>query len=370
MNLAQDGQFIPITLQRAKAHAANPAAHPDDAALLVAYLGQELVGFFGILPITLKRENSQDVVYWFSTWRVQPQLRGKSVGSLLMKEALSLGLDFMIVGSGPARKVCRRFGFLEREPLVYYQLDLTGMSRLNPAVWLSRLLRRLLKPFKVQVGLENKSTRGVAKVLSPFTRPFFTWLLERRLCSLLETFHIAETAAVRMETDAQLASLAPVQFYRGAEIVNWMRQYPWVVEPGQSPTERMDFYFSDVRQRFRTIALEFSSAQNEYLGYVVCQISTIRGRLELKILDVALEPGVDRTCLLALALRYARQFNVERIDLPAEAVGDLQKSRLGKLLLERRERIYQCYPKAKDSPLALAWESIHFQYSDGDMPFS
>jgi GNAT superfamily N-acetyltransferase len=205
---ARPGQFIPITWQRAAAHAANPAASPQDVALLVAYQGEaddpdRIVGFFGILPIFLKLGDELEVVHWFSTWRVKPDLRGKSLGSALMKEALSLGLDVVIVGSGPARKVCRRFGFWEREPLEYARLDLSGMTRLNPGTWVSRLLRRLLRPFKVKMNPDNAFSRATARLLAPLTRPVFTWLLERSLRDDLKAYRWEEVNAVQPETAAQ-----------------------------------------------------------------------------------------------------------------------------------------------------------------------
>ena len=43
---------------------------------------------------------------------------------------------------------------------------------------------------------------------------------------------------------------------------------------------------------------------------------------------------------------------------------------LRKLLLHSKARIYQCMPKADDSPLAQAWEDLVFKLVDGDMAFS
>jgi hypothetical protein len=220
------------------------------------------------------------------------------------------------------------------------------------------------------VDPDNAFSRATARLLAPLTRPAFTWLLERRLQDDLKVYHWAEVQKVQPETAGQRASLAPVQFYRGAQVVNWMLSHPWVVEPGQSPTEGMDYYFSDVRQHFRNLAVELYSVENHYLGYVVFQISTLRSRLELKTLDVYLEPSVDRNTLAALAVHYASKLRADRIDLPMEAVVDLQKLKTGRLLLEKRYRIYQCYPKKEDSPLALAWNELRFEYSDGDMAFS
>ena len=120
---AAPGDFIPITIQRAEAQASNPYAAPEDVALLVAYNGEELVGYFGILPIMLQHRDDTSKVHWFTTWMVNPKLRGAGVGSALMQAALDLDKDFMIVGSKPARRVCRKFGFFDFEPLEYAVVD-------------------------------------------------------------------------------------------------------------------------------------------------------------------------------------------------------------------------------------------------------
>jgi hypothetical protein len=370
IDTAVEGQFIPITLQRAEAHAHNPFADPQDVALLVATQGGQVVGFFGIMPICLKLDQQYHKVRWFSTWRVTPNLRGKSLGSLLMKEALALQEDFMIVGAGPARKVCRRFGFWEHSPLVYYQLDLTGMGKLNPAVWIMRILRRLLRPLKVRLPIENRFTRATASLLSPVMRRLFTGLVNRSQRHKKDFYQAQEVEFVRPETPVQLANLAAVQFWRGAEVVNWMLRYPWVLAPRQSPTERMDFYFSDVRKTFKNVAVELASPGNEYQGYVVFQITSSQNRIEVKTLDVSLAASADQGFILPLTLRYARQYHASLISLPEAAVEDFRKTHLGKMLLLRRERIYQCMPRSQDSPLAQAWERITFTFSDGDMPFS
>ena len=52
---SREGQFVPISMQRALAHANNPFAAKDDIALLVAIdSSEEVVGYFGILPLLLR----------------------------------------------------------------------------------------------------------------------------------------------------------------------------------------------------------------------------------------------------------------------------------------------------------------------------
>jgi len=112
INDSESGQFVPITLQRAVAHANNPIASGDDVGLLAAVDGDgDVVGYFGILPILLRVGEDTYKTHWFTTWSVSSKVRGMGVGSRLMAEALSLNLDFLIVGSIHARRVCQKFGF-------------------------------------------------------------------------------------------------------------------------------------------------------------------------------------------------------------------------------------------------------------------
>jgi len=298
-------------------------------------------------------------------------LRGKSIGSLLMKEALSIGKDYLIVGSSSARKVCQRFGFLEREPLEFCYLDVSGMERLNPATWVFRFLRKVLKPLKVKVNVDNRITQGFSRFLSPFTLRLFLYWLWKAHRDILKDINVQEVSQVQPETPEQLAALSPVVLYRGAEIVNWMLKYPWVMETGQSTTEKMDYFFTDVRDYYRNIALELSAGSNqEYLGYVILSASAQQKRMALKVLDTSFRNNIDERYVLPLVLRYARELNTGTIDLSTHQAEMIHNRFLSRILVHRKKRIYQCYPANSASPLALAWNKIEFQYCDGDMAFS
>lgn len=368
---ARPGQFIPITLQRAVAHAHNPLVDEDDVGLLVAFHGEECVGFFGIMPVLIKNGDEYSKVSWFTTWRVSPTLRGKSIGSLLMKEALSIGKDYLIVGSSSARKVCQRFGFLEKEPLGYCYLDVSGMERLNPGTWVFRLSRKVLKPLRVKVSVENRLTRGFSRLLSPLTLRLFRYWLWRAQRHMLDECSVHEVSQVQPETPQQLAALSPVVLYRGAKIVNWMLKYPWVLETGQSRTEKMDYFFTDVRDVYRNIALEVSAGpEKEFRGYVVLSVSTSEKKTALKVLDTSFKDRADERYVLPLVIRYARDLNAQMIDLSTQQAEAIQSRFLSRVLLHRKKRIYQCFPAGPDSPLARAWPELEFHYCDGDMAFS
>jgi GNAT superfamily N-acetyltransferase len=371
ISASAEGQFVPISMQRAVAHAHNPYAAKTDIALLVAIdTDEEVVGYFGILPLLLRNGEDYHKVHWFTTWNVSAKVRGRGVGAQLMAEALTLNHDFLIVGSVHARRVCRKYGFWERDPLIYYWLDPSGMAQLNPLVWMRRGYRKFLRLLQIKKPVEITSplAESLTNRVAPLARDFFSSRLEKLESELSEGFRFQEVKQIHAEP-AIPPHRPKVELHRGVDAVNWMLQYPWVVAGGQSATENMDYYFSDARAMYRQIAVEVYDSADKYLGFVVFSVSQQGQKTVLKTRDFRFaQPSYDRS-VLALALRYGREYNVATIEFSAECARHL-KGNLRKLLLQPKERIYQCMPKSDDSPLAQLWEEIEFHLWDGDMAFS
>jgi len=370
---AHPGQFVPITLQRARAHAHNPYADPDDVALLAAFDEEgDVVGYFGIMPMRLRMGDDLYKTHWFTTWSVSPKVRGRGVGAELMREALSLKLDFLIVGSVHARRVCKKYGFWEREPLHYYWVDPSGMGNLNPLTWALRLLRKSAHLLKInkEIRVVNPATRKLATALSPLTRRLFYPLLARKLKPVLDRSLYNEVTQVRSELPQTLVPPG-AELHRGLEAVNWMLSYPWVLETGQSPTEQLDYYFSDTRPLHSFIALELYDPNGEiYNGYVVFSVSQKGKEVALKILDYRVSVVSQYTIILALAVHFGKKFQVDILEIPDEVAETLKGSLLGRIILLPKRRIYQCFPKSEESPLAGAWADLELHLYDGDMAFS
>jgi hypothetical protein len=368
---SSEGQFVPISMQRAEAHAHNPYASKDDIGLLVAIdSDEEVVGYFGILPLLLRAGKDYHKVHWFTTWNVSAKVRGRGVGGDLMAEALTLGLDFLIVGSVHARRVCRKYGFWEREPLIYYWLDPSGMSQLNPIVWLRRGYRKSLRLLGIKKPVEITSplSKALAKAAAPLTRGIFSSHLAQLENDLSSGFRFQEVDQIHAEP-AIPPHRPEVELHRGMDVVNWMLAYPWVTESGSSVTEKMDYYFSDARTMYRQIAVEVYDSNGHYLGFVVFSVSQQGEKTLVKTRDFHFEQPSFERAVLALALRYGRIHNAVTIEFPAEIAAHYP-GKLRKVLLQPKERIYQCMPKSDDSPLAQLWDQISFQLWDGDMAFS
>jgi hypothetical protein len=368
---SREGQFIPITMQRALAHANNPYSAKDDVALLVAIdSDDEVVGYFGILPLLLREGKNFHKVHWFTTWNVSAKVRGRGIGGALMAEALSLKHDFLIVGSVHARRVCREYGFWERDPLIYYWLDPSGMTQLNPVVWMRRGCRKILRLFRIKKNIEisSPSARALAKAAAPITRNIFSPRLTRIEAELSTGFQFREVSTIH--ADPKIPPHRPdVELHRNVDAVNWMLTYPWVVESGLSVTESMDYYFSDTRGMYQQIAVEVYDMSDDYIGFAVFSASQQGEKTVLKTRDFRFEQPSYERAALALALRYARKFDADTIEIPSEIARYIPR-KLRKILLQPKERIYQCMPKSDDSPLAILWQEISFHLWDGDMAFS
>ena len=368
---SSQGQFVPISMQRAEAHAHNPYAAKDDVALLVAFdSDDEVVGYFGILPLLMREGKNYHKVHWFTTWNVSAKVRGRGLGSDLMAEALKLGHDFLIVGSVHARKVCQKYGFWEREPLVYIWLDPSGMSQLNPLVWIRRGVRKFFRLVRVkkQVAITSPLTEALAKAAAPLTQRIFASRLQRLETKLSTGYRFQEVKQIHAEP-AVSPHRPQVELHRGVDAVNWMLAYPWVLESGQSVTENMDYYFSDTRSMYRQIAVEVYDAADHYLGFAVFSVSQQGEKTVLKTRDFRFAQRSYKRALLALALHYGRTYGAATIEFPAEIAVHMPGG-LRKVLLQPKERIYQCMPKFVDSPLARLWFDISFHLWDGDMAFS
>jgi len=235
---SRKGQFVPITMQRAIAHANNPYAAKNDVGLLVAIdSDDEVVGYFGILPLLLRNGDECFKANWFTTWSVSSKVRGRGVGAQLMAEALSLKLDYLIVGSVHARRVCQKYGFWERQPLSYYWLDTTGMGHLNPLVWLRRGYRKLLHLLRInrEVKLKTPFIDRLDSWIGPVLKRLFYALITGPQTKVLADIRFEEVDQIQREP-ATRPHRPQVELHRGVDAVNWMLRYPWVVETGQSIT--------------------------------------------------------------------------------------------------------------------------------------
>jgi hypothetical protein len=155
-------------------------------------------------------------------------------------------------------------------------------------------------------------------------------------------------------------------FYRDAKVVNWMLSQPWVLPPGQSPTEEMDYYFADTRVGFEYIPYEVF-IDGEYKGFIVMQFSNNGKEKRLKVLDVDLP---EIAWIFPIALKIGTDYKVDFYEMNYDYSFALNDTFWGRMLIDFRKRIYQYYAASEDSPLIKFGEAIYFDLTDGDFSFT
>ncbi len=368
---APAGSYVPISKARAYAQLHNPFADPDDLGLLLAWQGQRVVGYFGVLRVMLAHQGALHKVLWFTTWSAHPSMLGQGVGSGLMANALELPQDYAIVGSAPARHVSAKFGLQEVARLDYARIDFRLLGRYNPVGLFLRVLRKLFHLFGFKLKIE-----GWQKAFERLFEALFGWLVKPLLRAWALAPYRRDLDGMHIESVEQVTPPAPeapdprrTYFYRDSRVVNWMLAHPWLVPSGSSPTEAMDYGFTDARPFFEQIAWQLSDSAGANLGYIVFQFSPIDGVRMLKLLDHHLV-GVAEGRQLALALKLAHELRADVIEGAMALAALRERGGLGRLLVELRQRICQVYAHAADSPMARAKDSLEQSYVDGDTAFA
>jgi GNAT superfamily N-acetyltransferase len=333
--------ILPISSQRVLAHTHNPCARPDDIVLLVAFIGNDCIGYHGLLPGLLKHDNNVSRVFWATTFYVSEAHRGQGIGKLLIEKIKSLNVDF--VGAGPNRaseKTYLRSGLKTLGPIVFYQLQIKKGAGF-------KFFHRILKSFLYRRWLHSQVGN-------------------------FQEFRYNRVDQINRELKSIKASArdAPA-FYRDIEMVNWMLKYPWVLSRDTVEVRKENYHFSRVCDIFKYIALEiYSQRDNALKGFLVLSVSHKKGKTTIKILDYYLKDLSDLKIISSLSLKLAAHHLADRIDIPSEFQNYFQNKFLHKHLLKKKKRSYVYHPESTTSPLSSSADRIMLNYCDGDTAFT
>lgn len=340
-NRSDAENILPITPQRVLAHTHNPCARPDDIVLLVAFIGNECIGYHGLLPGLLKHDNKVSRVFWATTFYVSEAHRGQGIGKLLIEKIKALNVDFAVTGmTRAAEKTYLHSGLKTLGPIVFYQLQIKKGSGF-------KFFYRTLKSFLYR-----------------------RWL--NRHVGDFQLFRYNRVDQIHRELKSIKTSArdAPA-FYRDIEWVNWMLNYPWVVSKDAVDTRRENYHFAGVRDVFKYIALEiYSKRHNAFKGFLVLSVSCKKDKTVLKILDYHMPDSKAFKIICMLSLKFAARYLADRIDIPSEFVNGFQNLFSHTYLLDRKKRLYVYHPASTASPLASFADQIVLNYCDGDTAFT
>jgi hypothetical protein len=365
-----DEGLVPINPLRARAHANNPNASPDDVALVVAYLGKTCVGYLGLMPGVLRIGEKFHKVFFGTTLYVPPEYRRYGIAISLMGELKRLGEDIVIAGlSDDAAAVYRHLRWKELAALPLYELEIRKGEVASIPL---RMIRRLLRRAGVPSEWLNSCVASLDAMYYQAQKRLLYSRLARRPGGGLEKAKWNEVRHVLPDEFNALEECgSEPHFYRSGQVINWMLDYRWPERKADMDQRSTGYYFSSSCVDFGHVAVRITSQQgDECLGYVVLSFRKEEHCTTLKLLDVRLSEPFLRPVVVAIAIQYAKVYQVDRLEFAAEWLEAISVRFSKSASPIRRERSYFYFDAAGAGLLTQVIDRLALSYCDGDRAFT
>jgi GNAT superfamily N-acetyltransferase len=364
-------EAAPLPLIRALSQSKNPYGHPDDVVLLVAYSGDQCVGYQGLLPGLLKTDDQTSKVYWGMAWYVIPEFRRRGIGQRLLEEIKNTKIDYITPQmTERAESVFRRAGYKDLGRLTYFQLR---VDRLNFSARFFDAIRTFLSKKTPYSKVISPALMRLNRLIYSITKRMLyrrAWRSSRRRQKLRFRWKVVDQIDESMEIPLNQRVKGP-SFFRGVEVINWMLKHPWLVPKGEKKIDVSNFYFSITREMFTYVAIAINSSDSgRSKGFLVLSVSKKKTKMRVKILDFYFNHPEDHEIATYFALRYAKAHRADRVDFPASLENYFKQIAGFKKLIKKQSHLFMFYPASNHSPLALNNGKIAFDYCDGDTAFT
>ena len=358
--------IAPISLVRAHSQTKNPHAEPDDITLLVALCDNRCVGYHGLLPGFLKIDDNYSKVYWLVTFYLDAGFRGQGHGKHLVTEIQNTAVDLVTTGiTASAERVYRSTGFKALGELPYYQLRLEKLRFMHSHF--QYLGIKSHKPGKF--GLFLNWLGGWSYLM---TKQIVYSIVFQKLKAKKNIFKSKSVNRLDEELKSIITQQSPfASFHRDIDTINWMLRHPWVVSRLESKKDFQNYYFSQVRDLFKLVALEIYAPDGKTRkGYLILSLSRKKNESVVKILDYNLFEPQDAFIAGYFGIKYAKDLLADRIEYPESLNSFFEEQPFLKRLIKKKKRLYLFYSKTNDSPLTVSVGKIKLDYCDGDTAFT
>ena len=252
------GEIAPITKHRAQAQVRNPRADADDVALLVAYDGQQIVGYLGILPDRIYLGEGAQKIGWLTAWWAEPGPKYAALGLMLLMKALrawddNIGVSGFAISARKFYDASKKF-VLIKEPAGIVGVVRCVLADLAPRKW------PRLKPL-------IPALRLIDAAVNPFVMLRLRLWAGRRapvVSRSLETIGEEVRRFISSHQQNELTRRGPAEF-------EWIMQHPWVLTgPHASATNR--YYFSSMGRRFAFFCIEVREHNGRLVGFLLLNL--------------------------------------------------------------------------------------------------
>lgn len=279
---------LPITPQRARSQARNPRAHPDDLALTLVYLGDELVGYAGTLPDELWTSSEKLRAAWLSCLWVAPKMRGRGIAQQLVAAVAERwnGQILLAEFAPHTRSMYERTGmFREGWPMVgfrgYLRPDFARLLSARGGFW--QKIKPLLHAADALLAVPNALR----------LRFHLTKMPDR----------IRYIQAVDAPMGAFVAARQAHELtHPDQTLLNWWLQTPWVLSAPTRDEVAERYHFTSIAREFSSLALQWIDERGNPLGLLVLTLRDGHLRVPFAYFDDA-QAATAAQILFAHALR-------------------------------------------------------------------
>ena len=254
----QNGSVIPISRQRAKGHANNPRALPDDVALILLEENNQLLGYIGLLPDTLYLQNQAIHLAWMSCIWVNPDARGKGVASQLLREAF-LKWDNRLLATeftAPAKQLYDKLNLFDDLTIVH---GVRAYLRLNLAVLLPKKNSQYTKVlFLLQI----------ADAAFNFFNDLRLFFYKKKR----QTIQVEQVSEIDQDSWKWIEQLQKGElFKRTQNDLKWVLKNPWLSNTSEAKEDAGRYHFSIFAKHFAFSPLKIYR-QNKLVGIIILSI--------------------------------------------------------------------------------------------------
>jgi len=267
----KNGPNIPITIHRAISQTKNPAIDDKNILLLLAVNDTILVGYLGILPVTMSFKTGKTVkTGWLSCLWVLPNFRGKGISNKLINEAFQLYNKNILLSD-----------FVPKTKKTYDRTKLFGNKTLSKdgiRLYIQSDLQTILPPKKAYF----------AKViwLLQFIDLCINCLISVRFIFSKTNNSLSHFEYITSIDDETMNFIAKHQddnlFKQNNENLDWILHNPWIISAPQKDRFNSKYYFSSTAKNFEYHPIKIKNSDGNLIAFMI--LSKRDGNLKIPFL--------------------------------------------------------------------------------------
>ena len=248
----------PITKHRALSHFKNPRGDENDKLLYLAYENKELVGYRLIMADSIIIDENPEKIGWYSCVWVHPKKRGSGIAKKLVEISLA-DWNNNIIFQGPVAASKNLYVSTN----VFNEIFITGL----------RAYTRF--DFNEVISAKTPTLKSISFIFK-LTDDFLNLFVDAISSSKPITDKSNKIKFVN-EIDDEIDNFIKKHhhqnlFKRSKTELNWILNYPWILNSDTIDRVSANYHFSSIAKRFEFFNVKFYNTENQLVGFVMLQL--------------------------------------------------------------------------------------------------